>query len=130
MNEYKTDNKPPTWQMKKRGWFDGKTKEVLIISVLAFVLIFATWKIFYTEDKTVSQTNVSEAEAKISRLLTDMQGVGDASVIICETEEGVQSAVVVCEGASNLQVILNVREAVAAALGTNQSAVKVYLKKV
>ena len=34
------------------------------------------------------------------------------------------------KGASDLQVILNVREAVAAALGTNQNAVKVYLKKV
>ena len=37
--------------------------------------------------------------------------------------------VVVCEGANDFQVVMHVREAVAAALGTEQKAVKIYLKK-
>ena len=130
MNLHKTDNKPPTEPIKKRVLLNGKIKDILIVSVLALVLVFATWKIFYTDEDTVSQSHASETEARVSRLLENIQGVGDASVMICETEAGVQSVVVVCEGASDLQVILNVREAVAAALVTNQSAVKVYLKKV
>ena len=46
-----------------------------------------------------------------------------------ETDEGVQSVVVVCEGANNLQVVIDVREAVASAVGTQEKNVKIYLKK-
>ena len=49
--------------------------------------------------------------------------------MICETEEGVLGAVVVCEGAKNIRVNMDIREAVATALGTKESAVKIYLKK-
>lgn len=116
---------------KKRKWLDGRKKDVLLLFTLGFALIFASWKIFYTgeEGKTASVVSGSESEEKISRLLQEIDGVGDANVMICETEEGVQSVVVVCEGAKDLQVVLNVREAVAAALGTEEKAVKIYLKK-
>ncbi len=63
------------------------------------------------------------------RLLEEIEGVGEANVMICENEEGVQSVVVVCDGANDLRVVINVREAVAAALGTEENAVKIYLKK-
>ena len=110
---------------------NGKLKDVFVIAVLGLTLTFAAWRIFYAGEKdtsTVGSTG-TQTEQKISRLLEEIEGVGDASVMICETEEGVQSAVVVCEGANNLQVVMNVREAVAAALGTQQNAVKIYLKK-
>ena len=48
---------------------------------------------------------------------------------IYETEDGVQSVVVVCDGANDLRVVLNVREAVASALGTQEKNVKIYQKK-
>jgi hypothetical protein len=47
---------------------------------------------------------------------------------VCETEDGVQSVVVVCEGANNLQVIMDIKEAVAAAVGAQEKNVKIYLK--
>lgn len=112
----------------KRIFKNGKIKDVLIISALALVLVVAVWKIFYT-DSSDSVSVLSENEQKVSRLLAEIDGVGEAEVMICETEEGVQSVVVVCEGANNLQVIMNVRAAVAAALGTQEKSVKVYLKK-
>ena len=110
---------------------NGKIKEILLLAVLALALVFAVWKIFYKEEKTTSVTNVelTETEQKISRLLQEIDGVGEASVMICETEEGVSGAVVVCEGANDFQVVIDVREAVAAALGTEEKAVKIYLKK-
>ena len=106
-------------------------KEIVFLCALAFLLLFASWKIFYTDDNDValSATVGSENEQKISRLLGEINGVGKADVMICETEEGVQSVVVVCEGANDLQVVMNVREAVAAALGTEEKSVKIYLKK-
>ena len=92
--------------------------------------MFAVWKVFYDGDtKNVISVSGSETEQKISLLLKEIDGVGEANVMICETEEGVKSVVVVCEGARDLQVVMNVREAVAAALGTEEKAVKIYLKK-
>lgn len=117
--------------VKRKRFFDGRIKDVLLLSVLALILIFAAWKTFQTDDEETAQTGatMSESEAKVSRLLGEIDGVGEANVMICETEEGVQSVVVVCEGAKDLQVIMHVREAVAAALGTEEKAVKIYLKK-
>lgn len=94
------------------------------------VLVIAVWRIFYSgKDSEETLATASENEQKVSKLLAEIDGVGKAEVMICETEEGVQSVVVVCEGANDLQVIMDVREAVAAALGTQEKSVKVYLKK-
>ena len=117
-------------EKRKKFRLDNRIKDICILAVLALVLVFASWKIFGSEKEVEETVSVlSQTEEKISRLLEEMEGVGEASVMICETEEGVQSAVVVCEGAKNLQVIMDIREAVASALGTKEKAVKVYLKK-
>ena len=124
----KTDSVLP----KRKRFLEGKRKDVVIIVVLGIVLLFAVWRIFYTNGESTETGDfggLSENEKRISRLLAQIDGVGEAEVAICQTEEGVQSVVVVCEGANDLQVVLNVREAVAAALGTTQNAVKIYLKK-
>ncbi len=117
-------------EKRKKFRLDNRIKDICILAVLALVLAIASWKIFGSE-KEVEETvsTLSQTEEKISRLLEEMDGVGEASVMICETEEGVQSAVVVCEGANDLQVIMDIREAVASALGTKEKSVKVYLKK-
>lgn len=109
---------------------DGRLKDVFLLAALALVLIVSAWQIFHTEEasETVS-ASMTETERKVMRLLEEIDGVGDASVIVYETEYGPQNVVVVCEGANNLRVVMNVREAVAAALGTEEKAVKIYLKK-
>ena len=108
-----------------------RKKEVIILLIVALILGFSVWKIFGKSDDKITQnvTNLNETEQKLCSLLCEMDGVGEAEVMICETEDGVQSVVVVCQGASDLQVVMNVREAVAAALGTEEKAVKIYLKK-
>lgn len=109
---------------------DGRIKDILLLSILGLVLFFAAWEIFHTEESVATVVNVStETENKVMRLLEEIEGVGEANVMICENEEGVQSVVVVCDGANDLRVVINVREAVAAALGTEENAVKIYLKK-
>ena len=107
-----------------------QTKDWLVICLLGIFVLVGVWVVFRDEkNSTESVVGITQTEQSISDLLSQMQGVGEADVMICETEEGVQSVVVVCEGARDLQVIINVREAVAAALGTQEKAVKVYLKK-
>ena len=116
--------------MKKllKGW-DGRLRDVLLMVSLALVLIVVTWQVFHVGEADSVAVNATETELKVIRLLEEIDGVGDANVIVCETEDGISSVVVVCEGANNLRVVMNVREAVAAALGTKEKAVKIYLKK-
>ncbi len=109
---------------------DGRVKDLLLLSVLALCLFLAAWVVFQDDEAVDVQTaNLTESEKKVVRILEDIEGVGKANVAVCETEDGVESVVVVCEGANDLRVVMNVREAVATALGTKQNAVKIYLKK-
>ena len=108
----------------------GKVKDIVLLGVLAIVLILAAWLIFHTEDSEEAVSiQPTQTEARVMRLLQEIDGVGDANVIIYETEDGVQSVAVVCEGANDLRVVMNVRSAVSAALGTEEKLVRVYLKK-
>ena len=113
---------------KKAGNF-ARIKDVLIIGGLALALLIAVWKVFYTDDTPTINVSSTQTEERVGRLLQSIDGVGDAEVAIYETEEGVQSVVVVCDGANDLKVVLSVREAVATALGTQEKNVKIYLKK-
>ncbi len=121
-----TENKP-----RRLFRINEKIKDVLFIGGLALALVFAAWKIFYTDEQkeSFSSVSVTANEEKIGRLLSEIDGVGEADVMICETEDGVSGVVVVCEGANDFQVVIRVREAVAAALGTEEKTVKIYLKK-
>lgn len=108
----------------------GHIKEIVLLMVLMAALIFSAWKIFAGKDaNNVVNIIATETEKKVARLLEEIDGVGEAEVIVCENENGVQSVVVVCEGANNLQVVMDIRGAVAAALGTQENSVKIYLKK-
>ena len=127
MNKENIENTPIKNILKR---VDGRVKDIMLLASLAIVLIFAAWQIFHTEDSEEAvAVNATEAETKVMRLLEEIDGVGEANVIVYETEEGSKNVVVVCEGAKDLRVVMNVREAVAAALGTEEKAVKIYLKK-
>lgn len=109
---------------------DGKTKDLLLVFALLFALVVSAWQIFQKdENQETTAVSATETEIKVIRLLEEIDGVGEANVIVYETEEGNKNVVVVCEGANNLRVVMNIRSAVAAALGTEEKAVKVYLKK-
>ncbi|MBQ2768775.1 MAG: hypothetical protein IJF44_02225 [Clostridia bacterium] len=117
---------------EKKGFFskcNGKTKEILLFCLLAAILLFVAWRLFGGKDSETASLEMSETEAKVIRILEEIDGVGEASVMVYETEDGAQSAVVVCEGAERFSVVVDVREAVATALGIPQKSVKVYLKK-
>ena len=105
-------------------------KEMLLFCGLALILLVVVWQVFGVKDKAaVKEITYSEKEIKVARMLTEMEGVGDVEVMIYEGEEGVESVVVLCDGATDLRVIISVREAVATALGTEEKRIKVYLKK-
>ena len=118
------------FENNKNRRIDGRIKDLLLVFGLAIVLGFSVWNVFYTNDTpSTTASLMNEKEKRISLLLKEMDGVGSADVMIYETEEGVQSAVVICDGAKNFDVLIKVREAVATALGTEEKTIKVYLKK-
>lgn len=118
--------------MELRELFQGKNKrkgiELILLCLIAILLIFAVWQVFLKDKQEVQNVAGSE-ESRLVSILETMDGVGEAEVMIGITEDGKKSVVVVCEGASNIAVIMDVREAAATALGIEERYVKVYLKK-
>ena len=104
----------------------SKAMEVLLLSGLALILCVAVWRVFLNDESALKEQ--STEEAKLVALLETMEGVGEAEVMISSMENGSRGAVVVCDGATRLSVIADVREAVATALGIEEKNVKVYLK--
>lgn len=113
------------WLDKKRG---ARLLEVGLFIGLAVVLCIAVWQVFLKEDKAGSVSGNAE-EAKLVAILENIAGVGEAEVMIGVYENGERGVVIVCEGANNLSVFMDVREAAAIALGIEPKNVKVYLKK-
>jgi len=122
---------PEKEEKTEKGFFKSeKLKDVLLLLVLGLALFILVWKVFHDGDgESEKALSMTETEQKVARILQEIDGVGEANVLVCETEEEIVSVVVVCDGANDLQVIMDVREAVAAALGTQQKNVKIFLKK-
>lgn len=133
MNSMRKENVEKNTFIEKRAFSflsDGRMKDVLIVSILAFILTFTVWKVFNNPPSNAESVGgMSETEKRISQILSEIDGVGKAEVIISENEEGIHGAVVVCEGANNIKVIMDVREAVSTALNIEVANIKIYLKK-
>lgn len=108
---------------------DGKIKDSIILAVLGIFVVVLAWQVFHTEEENSTPVFATETEMKVVRLLQEIDGVGEANVIVYEKDGDIEGVVVVCEGANNLRVVMNVREAVAAALGTEEKIIKIYQKK-
>lgn len=104
-----------------------KALEILLFIGLALALCLAVWQVFLKEDKNVQSLGNTEEERLVA-ILEQMDGVGDAEVMIGVSENGNKSVVIVCDGADRLSVIMDVREAAATALGIEEKFVKIYLK--
>ena len=109
----------------------SRIKEAVCMGALALILFGVAWVVFQEgeDSQNLATAQMSNLEQKVSRILQEIDGVGEASVIVCEEEDEVKSVVVVCEGANDLRVVMDIREAVSTALNTEQKSVKIYLKK-
>ena len=125
----KTDRENSVQKGAVKRYLHDKWKDLFLIGVLAIALLFAVSQVFKKEEKTGVVSSMTETEKKVSRLLQEIQGVGDAEVIVCEEEDGATRVVIVCDGAKDIRVVMDVREAVAAALGTEEKSIKIYQKK-
>ena len=90
-------------------------------------MCFAVWQVFIDEKQPAIKYENAE-ESRLVAILEQIDGVGEAEVMIGASESGERGVVIVCEGANRLSVVVDIREAAAIALGINQKNVKVYLK--
>lgn len=74
--------------------------KISVIAALALLLLFAVYKVFYTESSD-SKSCYTQEETRLCNILSEIEGVGEVSVIINSTEDGA-GVVVVCEGADDL----------------------------
>ena len=82
-------------ESKKESLFlSGRIKDVIWISIVALILFLACFLVFVKEEnvESVAMAQMSEKEQKISQILQEIDGVGEVSVVVCEEEDEVKSA--------------------------------------
>lgn len=90
--------------------FDKLKSSKYLPIVLIVLLCLAFAMILFTNDKT----NGTTEEEKLEQILSKIEGVGKLSLFISNSEE--KKVVVVCEGANDIRVRIDLLDAVATAL--------------
>lgn len=108
---------------------NSKTAKTALLAVAAVLLLAAVWLVFFGggKEKTAESAYVpTEREARLCRLLEEVEGVGSVTAMISE-EDGVPiSAIVVFGGADSILSRMRVLDITAKALNLKKSCIQVY----
>ena len=104
----------------------SRNTRILLLCLAALLLLLAVWKVFFGASSASSSYEPTEREARLCRLLSEVEGIENATAMITE-ENGVPvSAIVVFEGADSILSRMRVMEITAAALNISKKNVQVY----
>lgn len=115
--------------MSKVKSFINRYKKIIIVSGLLVLLIAVAIILFGGSSQSFnvnSSSTRTETELKLLRILSEIDGVGKAEVMITEGDEGVEGVVIVCEGANNIMTRNDVINAVKVALNVEKNNIAVY----
>lgn len=117
--------------MKKMLTYLKENKKILVIAVLLIALLALAFVLYGSKNKMTSAVNQtvterSATETKLMRILSEIDGVGQAEVLINEGENGVEGVIIVCEGANSLMTRNDVINAVVTALKVNKNNIAIY----
>ena len=115
--------------MKKeniKNFFNNKTARTVFILIIALLLVFAVYRVFFRSEKTSPTHEATELEERLSKILSEIDGVGEVSVLVSEEEGKAVSAVIVFRGADSILTRIRVIDATSGALGINKDKVLVY----
>lgn len=103
-------------------------KITIIVTLIIFLVVIAAVAFGGKSNSfTVNSSSRSENEEKLVRILTEIDGVGKAEVMITENADGtVEGVVVVCEGANDIMTKNDVINAVKTALKIEKNNIAVY----
>ncbi|MGN0808247.1 MAG: hypothetical protein ACI4MN_07375 [Candidatus Coproplasma sp.] len=114
--------------MSKVKSFFIRYKKIIVVAVLLILLIAIAIITFggSNQSLTVDTASMSQTEIKLMRILSEIDGVGKAEVMVNEGTDGVEGVVIVCEGANNIMTRNDVINAVYVALNVNKNNIAVY----
>ena len=113
--------------MKKVVEYLKENKNILIVGVLILILILAVALINSGGGGSVSSDSLkSQEELKLTRILSELEGVGDAEVMITSDGDGVKGVVIICEGAENIMVKSSILNVVSTALNIDKNNIAIY----
>ncbi|MGN1060861.1 MAG: hypothetical protein ACI4QN_03930 [Candidatus Coproplasma sp.] len=114
--------------MTKVASLINRYKKVIIIVGLIILLVIVAVISFggSSQSLTVNSTARSETETKLMRILSEIEGVGKAEVMVTEGKDGIEGVVIVCEGANNIMTRNDVINAVKVALKIEKNNIAVY----
>lgn len=105
-------------------------KKILTIALLLALLIALAFILYGTRSKATTlvsaSTEASETEKKLTRILSEIDGVGQTEVMINEGEDGVKGVIIVCEGAYNIMTRNDILNAVTTALEVEKNNIAIY----
>lgn len=115
--------------MKRLTDYLKSHRKILLISCLLVVLIALAFLMYGSKNKisTVSSDNArSETEVKLMRILSEIDGVGKAEVMIHEGKNGIEGVIIVCEGAYNIMTRNDILNAASTALNVEKNNIAIY----
>lgn len=116
--------------MKKAVEFLKQNRNALIVLVLLIALIIIAISLsgssLSASSTGGSDLNKSQTEIKLQQILSEIEGVGKAEVMINEGAEGIEGVIIVCSGANNLMTRNNIISAVSTLLKVNGNKIAIY----
>ena len=116
--------------MKKESvqkFFANKTVRLILILLIALLLVFAVYRVFFKKEETNAGVYEATAlEERLARILSGIDGVGNATVMVSEENGKAVSAVIVFDGADSILTRIRVIDAAAIALGIGKEYILVY----
>ena len=116
--------------MRKLLDYVKKNKKLIIVIALLIALICIVYFIdFGKKGATATSsttTKKSETEVKLTAILSSIDGVGEADVMIHESNGAIVGVIIVCEGANNIMTRNDILNAVATALNVPKSIIAIY----
>lgn len=117
--------------MKKAIDYLKANRKLLAIIILLAALIVIAFVLYGSNNKTtatasVNSTSRTETETKLIRILSEIDGVGQAEVMINESENGIEGVIIVCEGANSIMTRNDVLNAVTTALKVEKNNIAIY----
>jgi hypothetical protein len=104
----------------------------LLLGIIAIVILLIALVVVLNGDTandttTTATTQKSSEEVKLIGILQNIKGVGDADVLINETDEGqICGVVIVCSGADNIMTKNDILNAVSTALNIQKNIIAIY----
>ncbi len=104
-------------------------KKIILIFALLIAVIIAVLILSGKDGGSAAQSSTADksgTEIKLTRILENISGVGNADVMINEDDKGIYGVVIVCEGADNIMTRNDIINAVSTALNVEKNIIAVY----